>query len=337
MQANSRLNESQKKVSRVFSGSLLWRTFLLVPLFLAGTANAQVDDEIFGPDDGNDYIYRAAVASTPDLAVERIEITLNPPMALDRISAVAGDAEGNLYLFQRNTDYDPVIVIDREGNLLRSFGAGLFSYPHSIRLDPQGNVWTVDATTSMIYKFSPQGEQLLQISVGDVPDIARIQRGTADIAFGPDGLIYVADGYANGRIVVFDATGNKVREWGQRGTGPGEFNLPHSLVVGPDGTVYVSDRENGRIQLFTSEGQYLREWDYSGRPISLDFAPDGNLYLSAEPRSGSMTESVIIRLNLQDGSFEGKFDGFGHQLGVGGDGTLLASSLSGAVSVYHLQ
>lgn len=337
MNSDAGQQENPGSLQRLVPRHLVPGVLLLTQLFYVAPVMAQVDDEIFGPDDGNDYIYRAAVAATPELDVERIELKLNPPMALERISAVAGDAEGNLYLFQRSTDYDPVIVIDREGNLLRSFGAGLFAYPHSIRLDPQGNVWTVDASTSMIHKFSPQGEHLLQISVGDVPDIARIQRGTADIAFGPDGLIYVADGYANGRIVVFDGDGNKVREWGRRGTGPGEFNLPHSLVVGPDGTVYVADRENGRIQLFTPDGEYLREWDYSGRPISLDFAPDGNLYLSAEPRSVSMTESVIIRINLQDGSFAGRFDGFGHQLGVGGDGALLPSSLSGTVLVYHLK
>ncbi len=337
MNSDTRQQENAGSLLKRVHHHLVPGVLLLTQLFGVAAAIAQVDDEIFGPDDGNDYIYRAAVAATPALEVERIELSLNPPMALERISAVAGDAEGNLYLFQRNTDYDPVIVIDREGNLLRSFGAGLFAYPHSIRLDPAGNVWTVDASTSMIHKFSPQGEHLLQISVGDVPAIARIQRGTADIAFGPDGLIYVADGYANGRIVVFDGEGNRIREWGRRGTGPGEFNLPHSLVVGPDGTVYVADRENGRIQLFTPEGEYLREWDYSGRPISLDFAPDGSLYLSAEPRGVSMTESVIIRINLEDGSFEGKFDGFGHQLGVGGDGALLPSSLSGVVSVYHLK
>ena len=299
--------------------------------------SAQVDDEIFGPDDGNDYIYRAAVAATPTLPVQRIDISLNPPMALERISAVAGDTQGNLYLFQRNTDYDPVVVIDRQGNVLRTFGGGLFAYPHSVRLDPEGNVWTVDATTSLIYKFSPQGEQLMQISVGEVPDISRIQRGTADIAFGPDGLIYVADGYANGRIVVFDAEGNKLREWGQRGTQAGEFNLPHSLAVAPDGTVYVADRENGRIQIFTPQGEFIKQWDYSGRPISIDFAPDGKLYLSAEPRGVSMAESVILQIDLHDGSFVGKVEAFGHQLSIGGDGALLPSSLSGEVSVYLLQ
>ncbi len=306
-------------------------------VLLSLSAHAQVDDEIFGPDKGTDYLLRRALAVTPEMEVQRIDIELNPSMEIARISAMAGDAQGNVYLFQRNTDYDPVIVLDPDGNVLRSFGAGLFSYPHGIRLDPQGNVWAVDAMTSRIVKFSSRGEMLLDIDLGDVPDISRIQRGAADVAFAPDGRIYVADGYANGRIVVLNAEGEQLFEWGSRGTRPGEFNLPHSLAISPDGTVYVADRENGRIQLFTAEGEYLREWQTHGRPVSIDFAPNGDLYLSAEPRSVSMRESVLVKIDPQDGRFLGKVAGFGHQLSVGGDGVLLPASLSDQVSIYRIR
>lgn len=304
---------------------------------LAAPALAQVDDEIFGPDDGTDAMLRALIEAAPTLDAERIEIALPAVPDIGRVPGLAGDAAGNLYVIQRNPDLDAILVVDRNGTVLRGFGRGLFEYAHTVRLDPEGNVWAVDATTSMVYKFSPQGDLLLEISVGDVPAIERIQRASADIAFGRNGLVYVADGYANGRIVVFDADGWKVREWGMRGRGPGEFNLPHGIAVGPDGTVYVADRENGRVQLFTPEGDYLREWHYGGRVLSLAFSPDGDLYVSAEPKGVSMTESYVMRVNLADGRFTGKVKAFAHQLGVGGDGALLPASLTGPLAIYQLR
>ena len=304
---------------------------------LAANAAGQVDDEIFGPDDGTDVILRALIDAAPTLASERIEIEIAPASAIGPVPAMAGDDEGNLYIIQRNRDIDAIIVTNSEGTVLRSFGKGLFEYAHSIRLDADGNVWAVDAKTSMIYKFSPQGAVLLEISVGDVPDIERIQRAAADIAFGPDGSIYVADGYANGRVVVFDSTGHKLREWGHRGRGPGEFNLPHGIAVGSDGTVYVADRENGRIQRFTSAGEYRGEWRYGGRVISLAFSPDGSLYVSAEPKGVSMTESYLLRVDLENGRFTGKIHAFGHQLSIGSDGSLLPAALTWPIAVYRLQ
>jgi DNA-binding beta-propeller fold protein YncE len=306
-------------------------------LLLASTALAQVDDEIFGPDDGTDAMLRALIDAAPTLAARRTEIEIAPALEIGRIPAIAGDADGNIYIIQRDPGIDSIIVTNSEGTVLRSFGKGLFEYAHSIRLDADGNVWAVDAQTSMIYKFSPLGDLLLEINVGGVPDIERIQRAAADIAFGPGGSIYVADGYANGRVVVYDSSGRKLREWGRRGTGPGEFNLPHGIAVGSDGTVYVADRENGRIQLFTPEGDYLREWRYGGRVMSLAFAPDGALYVSAEPKGVSMTESYLLRVDLSDGRLTGKIKAFAHQLSIGGDGVLLPGSLTGPIAVYRLQ
>jgi DNA-binding beta-propeller fold protein YncE len=304
---------------------------------LNSQACAQVDDEIFGPDDGTDALLRTLIDSAPTLTAERTQIELDPNPGIGRIPAIAGDADGNVYIIQRNPDIDAIIVIKPNGTVLRSFGHGLFEYAHSVRLDPDGNIWAVDAQTSMIYKFSPQGDVLLEISVGDVPDIERIQRGAADIAFGPDGSIFVADGYANGRIVVYDRSGRKLREWGRRGNRPGEFNLPHGVAVADDGTVYVADRENGRIQRFTTQGEYLGQWHYGGRVISLAFAPDRSLYVAAEPKGVSMTQSYLLRVNLDDGSLTGKIRAFGHQLSIGSDGVLLPGPLTQPLAIYRLQ
>jgi DNA-binding beta-propeller fold protein YncE len=310
---------------------------LVLLLALVTPASGQVDDEIFGPDDGTDAMLRGLIEAAPALDVVRTEVVPSPALDLGRVPAMAGDADGNLYVIHRNPELDAIVVLDPQGRVLRSFGRGLFEYAHTVRLDPEGNVWAADAMTSMVYKFSPEGERLLTIDVGDVPDIERIQRASADLAFGPGGLVYVADGYANGRVVVFDAQGRRVREWGQRGRAPGQFNLPHGIAVGPDGTVYVADRENGRIQLFTPEGEYLREWHYGGRVLSLAFAPDGTLYVSAEPKSVSMTESYVMRVDLENGRFAGRFLAFGHQMSVGADGALLPASLTGPLAVYRLR
>ena len=320
-----------KSTKQIFIGSVISL------LILASSSLAQVDDEIFGPDDGTDAKLRALINAAPLLETERFEISLSPSLDIGRVPAVTGDGDGNLYIIQRNSDIDAIIVTDRNGTVIRSFGKGLFDYAHSIRLDQEGNVWAVDAMTSMIYKFSPQGDILLEISVGGIPDIERIQRASADIAFADDGSIYVADGYANGRIVVYDPSGQKIREWGQRGNGAGEFNLPHGIDVAPDGTVYVADRENGRIQIFTAEGSYLKEWHYGGRIISIAFSPDGELYLSAESKGVSMTESYLLQIDQQDGSFKGKIQAFGHQLSIGKDGSLLPATLTGPIVRYELR
>ena len=116
---------------------------------------------------------RALMKSVPLLPMERIELKVNPPMTLEGYSAAAADKHGNIYVIHRPTDpnADPVIVLDAKGNLLRSWGKGMYTMPHSIRIDPAGNVWTVDARTSMIFSSSHRrGKKLLEISVGDIPD-----------------------------------------------------------------------------------------------------------------------------------------------------------------------
>ncbi len=118
-----------------------------------------------------------------------------------------------------------------------------------------GNVWTVDANTSLVHNFTPGGKKLLEISVGDVPDPTQDFCGATDIAFARNGHVFVADGYCNARVIEYDAAGTKLRQWGKRGTGPGEFDVFHSIAVGPQGNIYVADRENGRLQWFDPQGE----------------------------------------------------------------------------------
>lgn len=284
----------------------------------------------------SDALLRSLIDAAPLLAMERVEIEMTPSLEIEEFVGVSADASGNIHIFQRGDAADPIIVVDPDGNVLRSFGKGLFARPHSVRVDPAGNVWAVDSNTSKVVKFSADGEVLLEIDVGDVPDPDAVSCAAADVAFGNDGLVYVADGYCNARIVVYDPNGRKVGEWGRAGTGPGEFNLPHGIAVSPEGDVYVADRENGRVQWFSSEGDYLGEWAYGGRVLSVAFSPDGEFYVSAEPKDApQMVEAIMLKIDRADGSVIGRIDDFGHEIEVGADGSLLPARMSAPIVVYR--
>ena len=129
-------------------------------------------------------------------------------------------------------------------------------------------------------KLSPSGHVLLVLGRKDNKAEADwLFNAPADVAFGKKGEIYVADGYGNSRVVKFDRDGNFLKAWGRYGTGPGEFNLPHSVAVDRAGNVYVGDRENQRIQIFDADGNYLREWNHVGYPYGLCFTEDEHLWM----------------------------------------------------------
>jgi DNA-binding beta-propeller fold protein YncE len=261
-----------------------------------------------------------------------MEMKVNPLRTLEKISAMATDRRGNIYIFHRSSGGDPVVVLDARGNVVRSWGKGLFKLPHGIRVDPAGNVWTVDAHTSMVYKFSPRGVKLLQISVGEVPDRNRQFCGATDIAFAEGGHVFVADGYGNARVVEYDAAGKKVRQWGKHGSGPGQFRVPHSIAMSPQGRLYVADRENGRIQWFDQRGRFLGEWKYGGRVFAVAFGPGGHLYAAMHwPGEPAAREFNVIRIDPRSGRIVGKYPIDAHELAVGSDGTLLPATLTGRV------
>jgi streptogramin lyase len=315
---------------------------MLIRIWIALTLSAVFPSAVLAQSSGAsasdaaDAMLRRATRAAPTLALERVEITLSPALDIDQVSGLAADDAGNLYIIQRGTAADPIIVAQPSGKVLRTFGRGLFNRPHSVRIDPNGNVWAVDSNTSMVYKFSSAGETLLAIDVGDVPDPNNPSCAASDIAFGDNGNVFISDGYCNARIVVYDARGNKIREWGRPGTGAGELNLPHSIAIGPEGRVYVADRENGRVQWFTQEGEYLGAWNYGGRVLSVAFARDGELYISAEPKGAvPQQEATLLHIDRRDGNILGKVEDFGHELGVGPDGTLLPGSLAKRITIYR--
>lgn len=292
-------------VTRVYTSGAMLR-FLAVLLVLFAPIQAQQQS---GPRaERNTAILLDRVASAEPLGLTRTTLKLTPPAeewAIEMPTSVAVAPDGVFYVLQRGDAAEPVVAFDRSGRILRSWGAGLYTIPHSIRVDPDGNVWTVDAGSSQIYKFSPSGEQLLHIDVGEMPDKKSRFRGTADIAFAPDGRLLIADGYGNARILEYSADGKRLGEFGAPGDGPGEFNLPHAVAVDERGVIYVGDRENGRIQRFTREGQYIDHWDGLGKTYCLQLE-GGALWLASHPvDQPNGAPGWIFRLNRETGDAMG--------------------------------
>ncbi|HKC98223.1 MAG TPA: peptidyl-alpha-hydroxyglycine alpha-amidating lyase family protein [Methylomirabilota bacterium] len=272
---------------------------------------------------------REALAHAPKLSLEPTPVAIKPPQAggwaLGMVSWVASDRSGLIYLLQRGDKADPVLVVDRTGKIVRSWGKGMYTTPHAIRLDPQGNVWTTDAASSMVYKFSPGGQLLMKIEVGGQPAPCNGFCSTTDIAFASDGHLLIADGYRNARILEYSADGKKLREWGRAGMGPGQFRLPHSIQIDDKGVIYVADRENGRIQRFDREGQFLDEWTTFGKTFGLTLAGD-TMWLSSIPRGPNGAPGWLIKVDRASGKLLGYVDAVGnHGMDVMANGDVLQS------------
>ena len=230
---------------------------------------------------------RARIEATRKLAFKETRLLVKVPAAqeLGMISWLAYDSRQKVvWIIQRGSKADPIIAVDMRGNVLHSFGKGLFRVPHSIRLDPDGNVWTVDAGNSRIIEFNPEGKELLHFDVSEPTKISdNCSWGATDIAFAPNGRILISDGYSSDRILEYAAHGELIAEWGKAGSGAGQLHLPHAIIVDKNDIVYVADRENGRIEKFDLAGHYVGEIDGLGRVYSLAFGELGTLWATMAP------------------------------------------------------
>ena len=202
-------------------------------------------------------------------------------------TSVAVDRRDNVYVYNRGEH--PVIVFDREGNFLRSWGEGLTSRAHGITIGPDDSVWLTDDGNHTIRQFTPDGKLLLTIGDPDRPAAAHsgkpFNRPTHVALCPHTGDVYVSDGYGNSRVHKYDAKGRHLLSWGEPGTDPGCFNIPHNIVTDADGLVYVADRENHRIQIFDAKGEYLTQLNNLHRPCGLfaDRRNGGRLYVGEIP------------------------------------------------------
>jgi sugar lactone lactonase YvrE len=151
-----------------------------------------------------------------------------------------------------------MIVLDAAGNVTSTWGGGIFTRPHAVRMTSQGTLLCVDDGAHALFHCTVAGEVLAVIGAPGVPAAAHsglpFNRPT-DAAIAGDGSYYISDGYGNARVHHFDPDGRWIASWGAPGTGPGEFNLPHNILVSGD-FVYVADRENHRIQVFDLSGAF---------------------------------------------------------------------------------
>ena len=275
------------------------------------------------------------------------------PWNFGQVSGVATSAEGNILVLHRGAH--PIMIFDRGGRFVRSWGDGLFSNgkvggiapgdrvagqsgytavygpagchacgAHSVRVDPAGNIWAVDAPGHVVYKMDPQGRVVTEIGTKGVAGASRNTFNLpTDVGFAPNGDVYVSDGYGNARVVKYSADGRYLLEWGTRGTGPGEFGLPHNLVVDAEGRVYVTDRDNQRVQVFTPNGEFLNEWPDIGGVSALFMTDEQQIWTGGTLRS--LEGEAVATLPGGNG---------GHGMTVSDAGEVFVAQLGGRVQKF---
>lgn len=191
----------------------------------------------------------------------------------------------------------PIQKFDAGGNLVAAFGDGMFIFPHGLFVDRDDNVWVTDGQGKdgkghVVVKFNPDGKVLMTLGK---PGVAGNGHDTfnapSDVLIAPNGDIFVGDGHGgdtNARVVKFAKDGTFIKEWGQKGTGPGEFSYPHGLAMDSAGRLFVADRENNRIQIFDQDGKFLAEWKQFGRPSGVFIDKHDVLYV-ADSQSSEKT------------------------------------------------
>jgi sugar lactone lactonase YvrE len=197
--------------------------------------------------------------------------------------------DGNVWAYDRcganscaDSPLDPILEFDKSGKVIKHFGAGLFVQPHGFFVDKSGNVWVTDDQATkdgskglQVFKFSPDGKILMTLgkkgTAGEGPDAFG---APTDVVVAPNGDIFVSDGHQgcncnNARIVKFSKDGKFIKEFGKKGSGPGEFDGPHALAFDSKGRLFVGDRSNNRIQIFDQDGKFIAAWTQFGRPSGI--------------------------------------------------------------------
>jgi hypothetical protein len=186
------------------------------------------------------------------------------------VAGVAVNSRDEVFVFNRGEH--PMMVFDKNGKFLRSFGEGLFSRAHGVHVGPDDRIYCTDDGDHTVRVCEDDGKVLLEIGIPNRP--APFMSGQpfhrcTHTALSPDGHIFVGDGYGNACVHKYTPEGKRVATWGEPGTGPGQFNLVHNIVADDAGWIYVADRENHRIQVFDTNGRYEAEWHNLHRPCAL--------------------------------------------------------------------
>jgi len=204
---------------------------------------------------------------------------------LGEMAGVAVNSKGHVFVLSRGNTTGPafgaaatqLLEFGADGKYIREIGKNLYawSFAHSVRVDKDDNVWVVDKGSDMIVEFNPQGRVAMVFGrkkeaadEGDGPwthvkpprpAVDGAFRQPTDVTWDREGDIFISDGYINSRVAKYDKNGDWVKQWGEPGSGPGEFKTPHSIAADAQGNLYVADRGNRRIQVFDHDGKFLRE------------------------------------------------------------------------------
>ncbi|HEY7493644.1 MAG TPA: peptidyl-alpha-hydroxyglycine alpha-amidating lyase family protein [Candidatus Tectomicrobia bacterium] len=187
------------------------------------------------------------------------------------VGSVGVDAQDNVYVFNRGAH--PMMVFDRHGNFLRSWGEGVFPRAHGITMAPDETIFCTDDGDHTVRKCTLEGKVLFTLGISGKP--APFMSGDpfnrcTHVAIDPrNGDFYVSDGYGNARVHKYTPDGRLLFSWGESGTDPGQFNIAHNIATDRDGWVYVADRENHRIQVFDANGKFETQWVNMARPCGL--------------------------------------------------------------------
>lgn len=204
--------------------------------------------------------------------------------AWGEVTGVEIDGRGTIIALRRSNP--PFVELDRSGKVLRTWGDGMFVWPHGFRIDREGFLWVTDGRAAngrgqQVFKMTREGRVVMTLGTAGVSgDGPTTFNGPCDVAIGANGDIFVADGHVNARVVKFTRAGRFVKAWGTAGSGPGEFSVPHAIALDAQGRVFVADRGNRRLQIFDQDGTLLDQWTQFGRPSGLLITPDDTLYVA---------------------------------------------------------
>lgn len=278
----------------------------------------------------------AQQASVPEIKYESVPnlLKLPPDLYLGEAAGVAVNSKGDIFVFTRSAQ-TRLFEFDPSGKFMREIGKDLygFSFAHTVRIDKDDNIWCVDEGANMVIEFDPQGRVKMlfgrkpEAVEGGAPpapgappppppppDFATFQHRLfnrpTDVAWDAAGNSYISDGYGNSRVVKYDKNGDWVKEWGKRGTEPGEFHTLHSIATDAKGNVYVGDRENHRIQVFDGDGNFQKQFTNVGAPWAICITPGPKQYLF----TSDSNPGQIYKMDL-DGNVLGALGKAGKQLG----------------------
>jgi DNA-binding beta-propeller fold protein YncE len=275
-----------------------------------------------------------------------------------QVASVAVTPRGTVLVLHRGAH--PLMEFDSRGTFVRSWGDGMFSEgkvaaipeafwtadkshysavygpagctscgAHSVRVDPQGHIWVVDAPGHVIYKMSAEWKEMMRLGTKGVPGTGPNNFNLpTDVAFAPDGSLYVTDGYGSARVVKYSRDGKFLLQWGKRGKGPGEFGLPHNLVIDAQGRVYVTDRDNQRIEVFDGNGTFLTEWTGTGGVSGLAITKDQRIWTGGTLRD--LEGKIVGRLSASGTAGA-------HGVAVTEAGDVYLAQLSGVVQKFVRQ